>query len=75
MAVGSDSEHNEGNPVLAEIVLEDVMDESRWLTINDACRLLGVDQSTLRRWSDSARFPFPGLPAGTDVIQKLNFVV
>ena len=64
MAVGSDSEHNEGNPVLAEIVLEDVMDESRWLTINDACRLLGVDQSTLRRWSDSGKVPVFRTPGG-----------
>jgi excisionase family DNA binding protein len=63
MAVGTGSEH-EGNPVLAEMVLEDVIDESRWLTINDACRLLGVDQSTLRRWSDSGKVPVFRTPGG-----------
>lgn len=25
----------------------------RWLTLGQACRLLGVDESTLRRWADS----------------------
>src|SRR5689334_5289306 len=29
----------------------------RWLTIRDACALLGVDQSTLRRWSDAGKVP------------------
>ncbi len=28
-------------------------EKSRWLTLGSACRLLGVDESTLRRWSDS----------------------
>jgi excisionase family DNA binding protein len=28
-----------------------------WLTIQDACALLGVDQTTLRRWSDAGRIP------------------
>jgi len=28
-----------------------------WLTIHDACALLGVDQTTLRRWSDAGRIP------------------
>jgi excisionase family DNA binding protein len=31
--------------------------EERWLTINEACALLGVDQTTLRRWSDAGRIP------------------
>lgn len=26
--------------------------EDRWLTLGQACRMLGVDESTLRRWSD-----------------------
>lgn len=37
--------------------------EPRWLTIDAACRLLGVDHSTLRRWSDAGRinaFVTPG---------------
>ena len=29
----------------------------RWLTINEACSMLGVDQTTLRRWSDAGRIP------------------
>ena len=29
----------------------------RWLTIHEACAFLGVDQSTLRRWSDSGKVP------------------
>jgi excisionase family DNA binding protein len=31
--------------------------DERWLTINEACTLLGVDQTTLRRWSDAGRIP------------------
>jgi len=31
--------------------------EEQWLTIHDACTLLGVDQTTLRRWSDAGRIP------------------
>ena len=31
--------------------------EGRWLTINEACALLGVDQTTLRRWSDAGKIP------------------
>ena len=31
--------------------------DERWLTINEACALLGVDQTTLRRWSDAGRIP------------------
>jgi excisionase family DNA binding protein len=36
----------------------------RWLTINAACRYLGVDQSTLRRWSDSGKVPVFRTPGG-----------
>ena len=36
----------------------------RWLSINDACRLLGVDQSTLRRWSDAGKVPVFRTPGG-----------
>lgn len=35
----------------------------RWLTLGQACRLLGVDESTLRRWADSGHvraFRTPG---------------
>jgi excisionase family DNA binding protein len=36
----------------------------KWLTINAACRYLGVDQSTLRRWSDSGKVPVFRTPGG-----------
>ena len=29
----------------------------RWLSIREACAFLGVDQSTLRRWTDEVGFP------------------
>lgn len=38
--------------------------EDRWLSIDAACKLLGVDQSTLRRWSDSGRVPVFRTPGG-----------
>lgn len=31
--------------------------DEHWLTIHEACALLGVDQTTLRRWSDAGRIP------------------
>ncbi|CAA9562720.1 MAG: Excisionase/Xis, DNA-binding [uncultured Thermomicrobiales bacterium] len=36
----------------------------RWLSINEACKLLGVDQSTLRRWSDAGKVPVFRTPGG-----------
>ena len=36
----------------------------RWLTINAACAYLGVDQSTLRRWSDAGKVPVFRTPGG-----------
>lgn len=36
----------------------------RWLSIDAACRILGVDQSTLRRWSDQGRIPVFRTPGG-----------
>jgi excisionase family DNA binding protein len=36
----------------------------RWLSINAACAMLGVDQSTLRRWSDSGKVPVFRTPGG-----------
>lgn len=36
----------------------------RWLTIRDACAFLGVDQSTLRRWTDEGRVPAFLTPGG-----------
>ena len=38
--------------------------DSEWLSIHDACSLLGVDPSTLRRWSDSGKVPVFRTPGG-----------
>ena len=38
--------------------------DDRWLTIEEACRILGVDQSTLRRWSDAGKVPVFRTPGG-----------
>ena len=38
--------------------------EGQWLSIHDACVLLGVDPSTLRRWSDSGKVPVFRTPGG-----------
>lgn len=35
-----------------------------WLTINAACKVIGVDQSTLRRWSDAGKIPVFRTPGG-----------
>lgn len=35
-----------------------------WLTIDAACKMIGVDQSTLRRWSDSGKIPVFRTPGG-----------
>jgi excisionase family DNA binding protein len=39
-------------------------DQSRWLSIQEACEYLGVDQSTLRRWSDAGKVPVFRTPGG-----------
>ena len=39
-------------------------DDPRWLSIRDACALLGVDQSTLRRWSNAGKVPVFLTPGG-----------
>jgi excisionase family DNA binding protein len=36
----------------------------RWLSIQEACAFLGVDQSTLRRWSDRGKVPVFRTPGG-----------
>lgn len=46
------------SPVLADAP------EGKWLSIDAACKLLGVDQSTLRRWSDSGKIPVFRTPGG-----------
>lgn len=37
---------------------------ARWLTIREASELMGVDQTTLRRWSDSGDIPVYRTPGG-----------
>jgi excisionase family DNA binding protein len=37
---------------------------NQWLSIDAACKILGVDQSTLRRWSDSGKIPVFRTPGG-----------
>lgn len=39
-------------------------DGGRWLSINEACAMVGVDQSTLRRWSDAGKVPVFRTPGG-----------
>lgn len=39
------------------------LEQDRWLTLGQACRLLNVDESTLRRWADASQvrtFRTPG---------------
>lgn len=36
----------------------------RWLSITAACEMLGVDHSTMRRWSDSGKIPVVRTPGG-----------
>lgn len=40
------------------------MNDGRWLSMDAACKVLGVDQSTLRRWSDSGKIPVFRTPGG-----------
>lgn len=37
---------------------------SRWVTLGKACEILGVDESTLRRWADSGRLRVYRTPGG-----------
>jgi excisionase family DNA binding protein len=64
MTVRTTAEHDDGPARLADINSRDAQDDSKWLSIHEACRLLGVDQSTLRRWSDSGKVPVFRTPGG-----------
>src|SRR5947208_9792329 len=37
---------------------------SRWVTLRRACEILGVDESTLRRWADAGRLRVYRTPGG-----------
>jgi excisionase family DNA binding protein len=39
-------------------------DSSRWVTLGRACQILGVDESTLRRWADAGRLRVYRTPGG-----------
>jgi excisionase family DNA binding protein len=39
-------------------------DSSRWVTLGRACDILGVDESTLRRWADAGRLRVYRTPGG-----------
>jgi hypothetical protein len=38
-----------------ELLPSSMIAQDRWLTLGQGCRLLNVDESTLRRWADQAR--------------------
>jgi excisionase family DNA binding protein len=60
MARGRSAEnhHDQSDASAAELA------GGRWLTIHEACAYLGVDQSTLRRWSDTGKVPVFRTPGG-----------
>ena len=48
---------------MAAKTIETAPEDVRWLTLGKACRVLGVDESTLRRWADNGHvraFRTPG---------------
>ena len=64
MTLRTRSERDEDPPILADMSAHDASENGKWLSIHEACRLLGVDQSTLRRWSDSGKVPVFRTPGG-----------
>lgn len=64
MTVHSGDGMDGGSGELADMSSHDIQSDGKWLSIHDACRLLGVDQSTLRRWSDSGKVPVFRTPGG-----------
>lgn len=55
---GPDAHHSDANK------FANGTSDTRWLTINEACKVVGVDQSTLRRWSDAGKVPVFRTPGG-----------
>jgi excisionase family DNA binding protein len=64
MTVHSGSDMDGSSGELADMNSSEHQSDGKWLSIHDACRLLGVDQSTLRRWSDSGKVPVFRTPGG-----------
>jgi excisionase family DNA binding protein len=59
-----DEDHQSSGRRVADRTSESHSEEGRWLSIDAACKILGVDQSTLRRWSDSGKIPVFRTPGG-----------
>ena len=51
-------------PVPAPSVDENTDEQTRWVSLGDASRLLGVNESTLRRWSDAGQVRSYRTPGG-----------
>jgi excisionase family DNA binding protein len=47
---------------MAKEIIQDISNEEEWLPLSKAAALLGVHSMTLRRWSDSGRFPYYRTP-------------
>src|SRR5688572_17880561 len=45
---------------------------ARWVTLRRACEILGVDESTLRRWADAGRLSVYRTPGGHRRFSLLN---
>ncbi len=58
------SQRSTGNREADRTTREPEQADGAWLSIDAACKLLGVDQSTLRRWSDSGKIPVFRTPGG-----------
>ena len=54
--IGAQNRSAEGRDVRAPV--------QRWLTLGQASRMLGVDESTLRRWTDGGKIRFFRTPGG-----------
>src|SRR5580765_6352431 len=44
----------------------------RWVTLRRACEILGVDESTLRRWADAGRLRVYRTPGGHRRFSLIN---
>lgn len=49
---------------MAELLENHVRSSSRWVSLRRACDILGVDESTLRRWADTGRLRVYRTPGG-----------
>jgi excisionase family DNA binding protein len=49
-------------------------DESRWLTLSEASKLLGVHFTTLRRWADAGSVPYFRTPGGHRRFRRAELV-